>query len=160
MNNWCFMLIQSIVFVSFKLFMHHVMRLCSRRNNLQMLFLEAANCNRLWWKRLTWECNLFSGNCLDILCWLEGERTNLICNAKSHRAATAASLLTVRPQLVWVPCFHSAFHRLLISRCSNLCLNWIQDILSVYVVGLCRWYNTSRLYTLIITTFSFLVLFN
>uniref|UniRef100_A0A672LC26 Leptin receptor-like n=1 Tax=Sinocyclocheilus grahami TaxID=75366 RepID=A0A672LC26_SINGR len=41
-----------------------------------------------------------SGNCLDILCWLEGERTNLICNAKSHRAAAAASLLTVTPQLV------------------------------------------------------------
>uniref|UniRef100_A0A672LH84 Leptin receptor-like n=1 Tax=Sinocyclocheilus grahami TaxID=75366 RepID=A0A672LH84_SINGR len=42
----------------------------------------------------------FSRNCLDILCWLEGERTNLICNAKSHRAAAAASLLTVTPQLV------------------------------------------------------------
>uniref|UniRef100_A0A673KXD8 Leptin receptor-like n=1 Tax=Sinocyclocheilus rhinocerous TaxID=307959 RepID=A0A673KXD8_9TELE len=42
----------------------------------------------------------FSRNCLDILCWLEGERTNLICNAKSHTAAAAASLLTVRPQLV------------------------------------------------------------
>ncbi|XP_043098358.1 leptin receptor isoform X2 [Puntigrus tetrazona] len=42
----------------------------------------------------------FSRNCLDILCWLEGEWTNLICNAKSHRAAAAASLLTVRPQLV------------------------------------------------------------
>ncbi|XP_058635214.1 leptin receptor isoform X3 [Onychostoma macrolepis] len=42
----------------------------------------------------------FSRNCLDILCWLEGEQTNLICNAKSHRAAAAASLLTVRPQLV------------------------------------------------------------
>ncbi|XP_052455578.1 leptin receptor [Carassius gibelio] len=40
------------------------------------------------------------GNCLDILCWLEGERTNLICYAKSHRAGTAASLLTIRPQLV------------------------------------------------------------
>uniref|UniRef100_A0A9J8CF09 Leptin receptor n=1 Tax=Cyprinus carpio carpio TaxID=630221 RepID=A0A9J8CF09_CYPCA len=42
----------------------------------------------------------FSKNCLDILCWLEGERTNLICNAKSYRAAAAASLLTIRPQLV------------------------------------------------------------
>uniref|UniRef100_A0A673JC57 Leptin receptor-like n=1 Tax=Sinocyclocheilus rhinocerous TaxID=307959 RepID=A0A673JC57_9TELE len=42
----------------------------------------------------------FSRNCLDILCWLVGERTNLICNAKSHRAAATASLLTVRPQLV------------------------------------------------------------
>ncbi|XP_073707958.1 leptin receptor [Garra rufa] len=41
-----------------------------------------------------------SRDCLDILCWLEGERTNLICNAKSHRAVAAASLLTVRPQLV------------------------------------------------------------
>ncbi|XDV35775.1 hypothetical protein PO909_005658 [Leuciscus waleckii] len=39
-----------------------------------------------------------SGNCLDILCWLEGERTNLICNAKNHRAAAAASLYTVSPQ--------------------------------------------------------------
>ncbi|XP_056114810.1 leptin receptor isoform X2 [Rhinichthys klamathensis goyatoka] len=39
-----------------------------------------------------------SGNCLDIQCWLEGERTNLICNAKSHRAAAAASLFTVSPQ--------------------------------------------------------------
>uniref|UniRef100_A0A8C1K9I2 Leptin receptor n=1 Tax=Cyprinus carpio TaxID=7962 RepID=A0A8C1K9I2_CYPCA len=42
----------------------------------------------------------FSKNCLDILCWLEGEWTNLICNAKSYRAAAAASLLTIRPQLV------------------------------------------------------------
>uniref|UniRef100_A0A8C1QIX2 Leptin receptor n=1 Tax=Cyprinus carpio TaxID=7962 RepID=A0A8C1QIX2_CYPCA len=41
-----------------------------------------------------------SENCLDILCWLEGEWTNLICNAKSYRAAAAASLLTIRPQLV------------------------------------------------------------
>uniref|UniRef100_A0A8C1W4X7 Leptin receptor n=1 Tax=Cyprinus carpio TaxID=7962 RepID=A0A8C1W4X7_CYPCA len=41
-----------------------------------------------------------SRNCLDILCWLEGEQTNLICNAKSHRAAAAASLFTERPQLV------------------------------------------------------------
>lgn len=44
------------------------------------------------------------GSCLDILCWLEGERENLICNAKSHRAAAAAapsSLLSVSPhQLV------------------------------------------------------------
>ncbi len=94
--------------------------------------------------------HLFSGNCLDILCWLEGERTNLICNAKSHRAAAAASLLTVRPQLVWVLCFHSALHRLLIGCCAYLCLNQIQDKLSVYVGELSRWCNTSRLYTILL----------
>ncbi len=132
MNNWYFMLIQSIVFVSFMLFAHH----------LQMLFLEVSNCDRLWWNKLTRECNLFSGNCLDILCWLEGERTNLICNAKSHRAAAAASLLTVRPQLVWVLCFPSALHRLLIGCCAYLCLNRIQDKLSVYVGELSRWCNS------------------
>jgi len=108
---------QCTVFISFMLFAHHLMSLCSDMNNLQMFFLEAFNCDRLWilwWKKLTRECNLFSGNCLDILCWLEGERTNLICNAKSHRAAAAASLLTVSPQqLVWVLCFHSALHILI-----------------------------------------------
>ncbi|XP_067229146.1 leptin receptor isoform X1 [Chanodichthys erythropterus] len=41
-----------------------------------------------------------SGNCLDILCWLEGDGTNLICNAKSHRAASTASLFTVSPQQI------------------------------------------------------------
>ncbi|XP_051563114.1 leptin receptor-like isoform X1 [Myxocyprinus asiaticus] len=41
-----------------------------------------------------------SGNCLDILCWLEGDQANLICNAKSHRAAVPVSdsLTTVSPQ--------------------------------------------------------------
>ncbi|XP_067315892.1 leptin receptor isoform X2 [Pseudorasbora parva] len=44
------------------------------------------------------ESSKSQGNCLDILCWLEGERTNLICNAKSHREAATASLFTVGPQ--------------------------------------------------------------
>lgn len=117
--------------VSFMLFAHHLMSLCWDMNHFQMFFLEASNCDRLWWKKLTRECNLFSGNCLDILCWLEGERTNLICNAKSHRAAAAASLFTVSPQqLVWVLFFHSA-EWLLVYCCSHK--------LSVYVGRLCRW---------------------
>ncbi|XP_056316006.1 leptin receptor [Danio aesculapii] len=46
------------------------------------------------------------GSCLDILCWLEGERENLICNAKTRRAsasaaAAASTLFSVSPhQLV------------------------------------------------------------
>uniref|UniRef100_A0A9J7WZ67 Leptin receptor n=2 Tax=Cyprinus carpio TaxID=7962 RepID=A0A9J7WZ67_CYPCA len=83
------------------LFTHHVMRLnsvfCIIICRCYFLrFLIAIGCD----VKLTRECNLISGNCLDILCWLEGEQTNLICNAKSHRAAAAASLFAVRPQLM------------------------------------------------------------
>ncbi|XP_051568745.1 leptin receptor-like isoform X1 [Myxocyprinus asiaticus] len=41
-----------------------------------------------------------SGHCLEILCWFESDQANMICNAKSHRAAVPVteSLVTVSPQ--------------------------------------------------------------